>query len=211
MLLAGIGATTEGASLGASTPVSAPMVIGGAVLTVHGADTFSAGLRQFITGQGTYTQTSNAITYLTGSRAIAEGVDLGLNVSGGLYAGYQFGVRAAGSTATATFATSETGPIVGGGASLENLSVATRARIQVWVDTHGTNVTVVGSRARGTADAFSDYDYLIGGTSRLRASAKWQLPKGAVGPGIDVFNENDFPLVPGKPHIIFLPRPGQGE
>jgi hypothetical protein len=112
----------------------------------------------------------------------------------------------------------ETGPIVGGGAKLENLNPTVQARIQGFVDSHGQNVTVVGSRAGGTAGPFSDYDYLIGGNSKLRAIARWQLPRGpaggAVGPrgetGIDIFNQNNMPLDPTKPHIIFRPRPGGG-
>ena len=112
----------------------------------------------------------------------------------------------------------ETGPIVGGGANLENLTPAAQARIQAWVDSHGTNATVVGSRAGGTSGPLSDFDYLIGGNSKLRASARWQLPSGpaggAVGPngetGIDIFNENVVPLDPTRPHIIFRPTPGKG-
>jgi hypothetical protein len=35
-------------------------------------------------------------------------------------------------------------------------------------------------------------------------------PKGAIGPGIDVFNENAFPLLREKPDIIFVPESGRG-
>jgi len=45
------------------------------------------------------------------------------------------------------------------------------------------------------------------------SSCGWGVPAGgAVGPsgetGIDIFNENDVPLDPTKPHIIFQPNPG---
>jgi hypothetical protein len=107
-------------------------------------------------------------------------------------------------------------PVAGGGANVGNLHESTRARIQAFVDKHQAPVTVVGSRAGGTAGPMSDFDYLIGGNSRLRQRARRELPKGRaggeVGPGgetgIDVFNENNVPLDSKLPHIIFSPGPG---
>ncbi len=123
------------------------------------------------------------------------------------------GVRSANTIVSATGE-----PIAGGGAQLENLSAVEQARIQAFTNRYGTDVTVVGSRASGTAGPMSDFDYLIGGNSRLRANARVQLPRGAaggeIGPrgetGIDIFNANREALDPTRPHIIFRPQPGQG-
>ncbi|MEN6407240.1 MAG: RHS repeat-associated core domain-containing protein [Thermoguttaceae bacterium] len=116
-------------------------------------------------------------------------------------------------------APSANGPIIGGGAQLENLSAAEQARMQAFANRYGTDVTNVGSRAGGTASPMSDFDYIISGNSRLRANARAQLPRGAaggeIGPrgetGIDIFNGNKVPLDPTRPHIIFRPTPKQGK
>ena len=60
----------------------------------------------------------------------------------------------------------------------------------------------------------SDFDYLIGGNSRVRQAARKLLPRGAAGgeigsggeTGIDIFNENKVLLDQSKPHIIFTPK-----
>ncbi|WP_428304807.1 RHS repeat-associated core domain-containing protein [Lacipirellula sp.] len=106
-------------------------------------------------------------------------------------------------------------PIAGGGARVSNLHPATRASVQAFADSSGTPVTVVGSRAAGTSHAKSDFDYLIGGNSRVRQNARRVLPRGEsggeLGPrgytGMDVFNSNKAPLDTSLPHIIFNPRP----
>ena len=110
------------------------------------------------------------------------------------------------------------GPVAGGGAHVGNLSAGRRAQIQAFVDRRNSPVTVVGSQAGGSAGPISDFDYLIGGNSRLRQKARLALPKGSaggeIGPrgetGIDIFNANNVPLDPAKPHIIFTPtrKPG---
>jgi hypothetical protein len=110
------------------------------------------------------------------------------------------------------------GPIAGGGAKVENLRERDRARIQDFVNRTGIEVTVIGSRASGTAHANSDFDYLIGGKSRDRQRARRELPRGSgggeIGPrgetGIDIFNANKEALDLTKPHIIFRPEYDRG-
>jgi len=65
-----------------------------------------------------------------------------------------------------------------GGAKLEYLAETTRDRIQAISDKYNLEITVVGSRAKGTAHEYSDWDYIIqGGNSKSRSSALFQLPK----------------------------------
>ena len=107
-------------------------------------------------------------------------------------------------------------PIAGGGADVSNLPAGVQDRIQEFVNHRQTPVTVVGSRAGGTANQWSDYDYLVGGNSRTRQKARQQLPRGQSGgetdgmgnpTGIDLWNANEVPLDPSRPHIIFNPAP----
>lgn len=87
--------------------------------------------------------------------------------------------------------------------------------IQRFANKHGVDVAVVGSRARGTARADSDWDYVIGGNAKTRQAARRDLPRGTAGgeikngreTGIDVFNANKEPLDKSKPHVIFTPQP----
>jgi hypothetical protein len=113
---------------------------------------------------------------------------------------------------------------VGGGVALamalpagragKGLGVAARELIQRFANRRGIEVTVVGSRARGTARADSDYDYVIGGTSRDRSAARRELPRGSAGgevkngreTGMDVFNGNREPVDPNLPHVTFKPE-----
>jgi hypothetical protein len=56
---------------------------------------------------------------------------------------------------------------VGGGASLSNLTPGEITRIQNAANRIGVNITVVGSRAGGTASALSDWDFVFPpGTTR---------------------------------------------
>jgi RHS repeat-associated protein len=90
-------------------------------------------------------------------------------------------------------------------------------RIQRFANKHGVEVSVVGSRASGTAGAASDYDYVItGGNAKVRAAARRELPRGQAGgeldasgrgTGNDVFNGNVEPLDRSRPHVIFRPNP----
>lgn len=65
-----------------------------------------------------------------------------------------------------------------GGAKLEYIAESTRDRIQAIADKYNLEITVVGSRAKGTNNEYSDWDYIIkGGNSKTRSSALFQLPK----------------------------------
>jgi hypothetical protein len=99
--------------------------------------------------------------------------------------------------------------------NLGSLTPGQAARIQSFADKYDTTVNVVGSRAKGTAGPQSDFDYILGddgATSRLRAKARLELPRGTAGgeihpsrgeTGIDVFKA---PLDPSRPYIPFKPK-----
>ena len=100
--------------------------------------------------------------------------------------------------------------IVGGGAELG--SIANEAnRIQNIAIKYDLEITVVGSRAKGTATALSDWDYIIkGGTSKTRSSALYQLPRnlnavkdGVLRPGSEILKGVEINT--NLPHIIFNP------
>lgn len=55
------------------------------------------------------------------------------------------------------------------------------AQIQKVADKIGKRVIVVGSRAKGTATPWSDWDYMIEGNSTVRSYGRWQLPRGVAG------------------------------
>jgi RHS repeat-associated protein len=107
-------------------------------------------------------------------------------------------------------ASKEMGPIVGGGAKLEYLGNNV-GRIQSIATKYNLEVTVVGSRAKGTANALSDWDYIIsGGTSKNRSSALFQLPRnlnaikdGTSRPGSEILKGVNVNT--NLPHIIFKP------
>jgi hypothetical protein len=98
-------------------------------------------------------------------------------------------------------------------ADFGSLTPAQIQRIRTFVNNYNAEVSVVGSRAAGTAGPLSDFDYVIGGNARLRSSAQYFLPKGAAGgalrgtteSGIDIFNANNTPLDPTRPFIKFTP------
>jgi hypothetical protein len=105
--------------------------------------------------------------------------------------------------------------IAGGGASIDNIPPSYRSWIEKFAERYDTEVTVVGSHAAGTSDPYSDWDYLIGGKSKIRTSARHQLPHGLAGgelnssgfeTGIDVYNANDFPLDISRPYIKIIPK-----
>jgi hypothetical protein len=86
------------------------------------------------------------------------------------------------------------------------------ARIQAVADKIKSPVTVVGSRAAGTARAWSDWDYIVEANAKARSYARWQLPRGLSGgevngrgeeTGLDLFREA---LDPARPHVVFHPR-----
>jgi len=115
----------------------------------------------------------------------------------------------AASQASASAAERVLGPIAGGGAKLENLSFGDISRIQNAANRTGTPVTLVGSRANGTARSLSDYDYLLpqGTRGSVRSSLKSSLPEGYRGIG-DPRNQDFFfdALDPTKPFILFRPQ-----
>ncbi|WP_438015644.1 SpvB/TcaC N-terminal domain-containing protein [Sorangium sp. So ce315] len=104
-------------------------------------------------------------------------------------------------------------PTAGGGARIENLSSAVRARIQNAANRTRQEISVVGSQARGDAKPHSDWDYVMSGNAAQRHSAKSSVPRGTSGgeitaggnqSGIDVYKGTPDP---SRPHITFKPQP----
>jgi RHS repeat-associated protein len=97
-----------------------------------------------------------------------------------------------------------------------SISAADAARIQNAATRTNQRITVVGSRANGTAKTGSDWDYILSGKSSKRHSASSSLPRGSGGgevsrPGIDIWQDYN-PNAPGynvvdptRPHVIFEP------
>lgn len=102
------------------------------------------------------------------------------------------------------------GPVAGGGANLENLTAGEIARIQNAANRTGTEISVVGSRARGTANPNSDWDYVLppGTRGSTRHSLSSSLPEGPRSLGeprnLEFFVE---PLDTARPFITFTPAP----
>ena len=96
------------------------------------------------------------------------------------------------------------------------ISAADATRIQNAATRTNQRITVVGSRAEGTAKAGSDWDYIMSGKSSARHSASGSVPRGSGGgevgrPGMDVWQEYN-PNAPGynvldpsRPHVFFDP------
>ncbi len=90
-------------------------------------------------------------------------------------------------------------------------------RIQNAADKSGQPIIVVGSRANGTPNPTSDWDYILSGPSRTRHGVKNSLPRGTgdgegSGRGRD-FWQNYNPkrpdyaeLDPSRPYVVFEPR-----
>ena len=99
-------------------------------------------------------------------------------------------------------------PVAGGGAKIENLAPGERARIQNAANRTNTEVSVVGSRAKGTARSDSDWDYVLPQDTRAstRHSLKSSLPEGTRSLG-EPRNQDFFqePLDLTKPYITFTP------
>lgn len=101
------------------------------------------------------------------------------------------------------------GRISGGGGSLENLSPAEAARIQNAANKIDQPISVVGSRASGTAGPYSDWDYVVeGANSSTVGQIRNSLPDGVRGIGdprnLDIFRGT---LDTNLPHITFNPVP----
>jgi len=89
-------------------------------------------------------------------------------------------------------------------------------RIQNAANKTGQRITVVGSRAAGTSNSLSDWDYILSGQSRQRGKVKKSVPKGVYGGednrGRDIWQDYN-PQAPGytvlrsdDPHVIFDPK-----
>jgi RHS repeat-associated protein len=134
-----------------------------------------------------------------------EAPEIGKNVGGNTGLGKGGAGGAGGSNAARG-----TGPIAGGGAKLENLTTGDIARLQNAANRTGTEISVVGSRARGTARANSDWDYVIPqGTSRsTRHSLSSSVPEGPRGLG-EPRNQDFFreAVDRSRPYITFTPIP----
>jgi RHS repeat-associated protein len=108
---------------------------------------------------------------------------------------------------------------VGAGTRLEYLPAHQLAQIQRFADKRNVEVIVVGSRVKpvpeGGTRRFSDFDYLVGGNTKIRQHARRELPRGDTGgaydTGIDVINANKTPLDPDRPHVIIRPRKREGQ
>ena len=76
--------------------------------------------------------------------------------------------------------TSGNGPIAGGGAYISNITPQEILRIQNAVDRTNTTISVVGSRANGSAGPLSDWDYVVppGTPRRTIHSMSSSLPEG---------------------------------
>ncbi|MFC9227421.1 RHS repeat-associated core domain-containing protein [Streptomyces decoyicus] len=90
-------------------------------------------------------------------------------------------------------------------------------RIQNAADKEGYPIILVGSRAKGTPNPMSDWDYILTGPSRARGKVKNSLPRGTgdgegSGRGRDFWqsynpNRPDYAeLDTARPHVIFMPR-----
>jgi hypothetical protein len=99
-------------------------------------------------------------------------------------------------------------PVSGGGARVDCLSPEDVVRIQNAADRTRMRITVVGSRADGTARPMSDYDYVLNvGTARGRRMVRNSSP---VGPsGLGETRNQDFhpePVDTARPYIAFTPQ-----
>gem|GEM_PF-2713357 len=105
----------------------------------------------------------------------------------------------------------KSGPLAADGAKLENLSPRQLARIQAVAEKRGLDISVVGSRAEGTADGASDWDYILkGGNSKARHSAMRELPSNpnaSKGGDFRLGSEDlrGVDVDPELPHINFTP------
>jgi RHS repeat-associated protein len=89
--VAGVGTVSEGGTIGASTPVSVPMMVGGAVLAANGVDNAATGFRRMWTGESQTTLTSDLIAGAgeaagldsATARTVGDSTDTAIGVVGG--------------------------------------------------------------------------------------------------------------------------------
>lgn len=96
----------------------------------------------------------------------------------------------------------------GAGAKLGNILASQAQRIQNAANRSGQTITLVGSRAAGTAGAKSDWDYVINANAATRNSLSRSLPgagnmKEGVRPNIDVFKGE---VDKARPFLEFRPQ-----
>lgn len=91
----------------------------------------------------------------------------------------------------------------GGGARIENIQPSRAAGLQRVANKFGMEVSLVGSRANGTATAISDWDLIVpsGTTSRVIHSLKYEL-RSVMGKNIEVFRGV---VDTSRPYIRFSP------
>lgn len=100
------------------------------------------------------------------------------------------------------------GVVTGGGAKLENLGASEITRIQNAANRSGQEISVVGSRAGGTAKSTSDWDYVIDANAKTRNSLSRSLPGAGntaegIRPNLDVFKGR---VDETRPFIRFFPE-----
>ncbi|MEM9981237.1 MAG: RHS repeat-associated core domain-containing protein, partial [Bacteroidota bacterium] len=101
----------------------------------------------------------------------------------------------------------------GGGAKVDNIPAADRLQIQRMADRWQVEITVTGSRARGTAKLGSDWDYTVN-TVRpgMLHDMKFRLPKSELSRAelgrdrLEIFDGRVFPIHKNKEHITFTPN-----
>ncbi len=108
-------------------------------------------------------------------------------------------------------------PASSSASNISPISTADAKRIQNTATRTKQNITVIGSRASGTATLTSDWDYILSGNSAQRHSAASSLPRGSAGGeyeyGIDIWTNypnstaaNYAELDRTKPYIVFFPK-----
>jgi hypothetical protein len=149
-----------------------------------------------------------------GTRTSISGQEVAVSsLTGGALGGVDKALSTAGTpptTATTTGSGTQTAASAAVSQNLGSLTPAQARQIQAFANRFDTEVNLVGSRAAG-GGLDSDFDYVIGGNSKVRNAAEYFLPKGpsgtgANGKGIDVFNANLKPLDPSRPNVQFKPN-----
>ncbi len=95
------------------------------------------------------------------------------------------------------------------------ITIDEATRIQNAANKTNQEITVVGSRASGTATSTSDWDYIMSGNSKQIHSVKNSVPRGTQGgeinsmgneTGIDIWSNKKNPVDTSLPHVIFEPK-----
>ena len=148
-----------------------------------------------------------ALTFVALPAAIYGGIEVGMAALANPTATANI-VAGLGEAAGVTGMASRLNPVAGGGASIENITAGQALRIQNAVDRSGQSITLVGSRAGGTASAKSDWDYVVNANAATRNNLSRSLPgagdiKEGVRPNIDIFKGE---VDKTKPFIEFKPK-----